>query len=37
MGYSASEAQQALIRANISPEMTVEERVVAAFQQLSDV
>jgi holliday junction DNA helicase RuvA len=36
MGYSSSEAQQALIRANISPGMTTEERLVAAFQQLGD-
>jgi Holliday junction DNA helicase RuvA len=36
MGYSASEAQQAVVRARITPEMTVEERVVAAFQQLSE-
>jgi Holliday junction DNA helicase RuvA len=36
MGYSASEAQQALLRANISDGMTTEERLVAAFQQLGD-
>jgi holliday junction DNA helicase RuvA len=36
MGYSSSEAQQALIRANINPGMTTEERLVAAFQQLGD-
>jgi Holliday junction DNA helicase RuvA len=36
MGYSASEAQQALLRANITPGMTTEERLVAAFQQLGE-
>ena len=36
MGYSASEAQQALIQANITPGMTTEERLVAAFQQLGE-
>jgi Holliday junction DNA helicase RuvA len=36
MGYSASEAQQALSRAQITPGMTVEERLVAAFQQLGE-
>jgi holliday junction DNA helicase RuvA len=36
MGYSASEAQQALVRANITPGMTTEERLVAAFQQLGE-
>jgi holliday junction DNA helicase RuvA len=36
MGYSSSEAQQALIRANINPGMTTEERLLAAFQQLGD-
>jgi Holliday junction DNA helicase RuvA len=36
MGYSASEAQQALSRAQISPGMTIEERLVAAFQQLGE-
>ena len=36
MGYSSSEAQQALIRANIAPGMTTEERLVAAFQQLGE-
>jgi Holliday junction DNA helicase RuvA len=36
MGYSSSEAQQALIRANINPGMTTEERLVAAFQQLGE-
>lgn len=37
LGYSASEAQQALVRAQISSGMTTEERVVAALQVLSDV
>jgi Holliday junction DNA helicase RuvA len=36
MGYSASEAQQALSRAQITPGMTIEERLVAAFQQLGE-
>lgn len=36
MGYSATEAQQALVRANITPGMTTEERLVAAFQQLGE-
>lgn len=36
MGYSASEAQQALLRAEISDGMTIEERLVAAFQQLGE-
>lgn len=36
MGYSSSEAQQALVRANITPGMTTEERLVAAFQQLGE-
>jgi holliday junction DNA helicase RuvA len=36
MGYTAAEAQQALARAQITPGMTVEERLVAAFQQLGE-
>ena len=36
MGYSASEAQQALVRAQTTPGMTTEEKVVAAFQQLGE-
>lgn len=36
MGYSASEAQQALVQAQISPGMTTEEKIVAAFQQLGE-
>ena len=36
MGYSSSEAQQALVRANTTPGMTTEERLVAAFQQLGE-
>src|SRR5687768_5570790 len=37
LGYSSSEAQQALLRADIQPGMTTEERIVASLQQLSDV
>ena len=37
LGYSTSEAQQALIRAQATPGMTTEERVVAALQNLSDL
>ncbi len=37
LGYSSSEAQQALVRAQISPGMTSEERVVAALQVLGDL
>ena len=36
MGYSASEAQRALVRAQTTPGMTTEEKVVAAFQQLGE-
>jgi Holliday junction resolvasome RuvABC DNA-binding subunit len=36
MGYSASEAQQAVVQAQISPGMTTEEKIVAAFQQLGE-
>jgi len=36
MGYSASEAQQALVQAQTTPGMTTEEKVVAAFQQLGE-
>jgi Holliday junction DNA helicase RuvA len=36
MGYTTSEAQQALVRANITPGMTTEERLVAAFQELGE-
>ena len=35
-GYSSSEARQALARAHITPGMTTEERVVAAFQQIGE-
>ena len=34
LGYSTSEAQEALVRAKIDPVMTTEERIVAALQQL---
>ena len=36
LGYSSSEAQQALLRAEIQPGSTTEERIVAALQQLAD-
>jgi Holliday junction DNA helicase RuvA len=37
LGYSASEAQQAKLRADIQPGMTTEERIVATLRQLADV
>jgi len=36
LGYSSSEAQQALLRADIQPGMTTEERIIASLQQLSE-
>ena len=37
LGYSSSEAQQAMLHADIQPGMTTEERIVATLQQLADV
>jgi Holliday junction DNA helicase RuvA len=37
LGYSSSEAQQAMLRADIQPGMTTEERIVATLQQLADI
>ena len=36
LGYSSSEAQQAMLRAEIANGMTTEERVVATLQQLAE-
>lgn len=36
LGYSSSEAQQALVRAQVTPGLTTEERIVAALQVLGE-
>jgi Holliday junction DNA helicase RuvA len=36
LGYSSAEAQQALVRAQIGPATTIEERIVAALQVLGE-
>jgi Holliday junction DNA helicase RuvA len=36
LGYSSSEAQQAMLRADFQPGMTAEERIVASLQRLAE-
>lgn len=36
LGYTSSEAQQAMLRARFDPGMTTEERIVATLRQLAD-